>query len=132
MRRVEKLLFGWLVAFLVGVTGLIAYVLIEHATRCSRFEFRASEWRDKNADRNEIAHRLVECHRLNGLDDGDVLAQLGKPQEMFEVKRHPGVVRLSYDAGSRETYAFPTAETLDVVLSPAHRVQRARISGQGD
>jgi putative component of membrane protein insertase Oxa1/YidC/SpoIIIJ protein YidD len=130
MGRTEKILFAWLVAMLVGVTATGAYVVVEHVTRCSRFEFSAAEWRGDHADRNETAHRLVECHRLQGLGADEVTARLGKPEERSKGQR--GAVTLSYDADIHEGFMFPVAETLEVDLSAGHVVRRAWIEQLSD
>jgi hypothetical protein len=128
MGRVEKILFALLVAMLVGVAATGAYVLVEHATRCSRFEFSAAEWRDPHAHRNEIANSLVRCHRLDGLDADELTARLGKPRERFHFRRHPDRVVWSYDAGTHEGFMFPRSQTLEVEVSTKHHaVRRARI-----
>jgi hypothetical protein len=126
MDRVEKILFAWLVAMLVGVTATGAYVVIEHKTRCSRFEFSADEWRGA---RKKTAQRLVECHRLDGWSRDEVLARLGKPQERTKLKHG---VRLSYHVGYYEDFVFGGSLILDVDLSARHVVRRARISSFSD
>jgi hypothetical protein len=129
MGRVEKILFAWLVAMLVGVTAAAAYVLIDHATRCSRFEFSAAEWRDPHAHRNKIANRLVQCHRLDGLDAQELKTRLGEPRERYRWK---GGVTWSYDAGTRTGFVFESYQTLEVdVLKETQIVKRARIQSAG-
>lgn len=129
MGRVEKILFAWLVAMLVGVTATGAYVVVEHATRCSRFTFSAADWRAPHADRGKIAHRLVECHRLDGLSGDEVLARLGKPQDRSRFKRR---LTLGYNAGSYEGFIFGGTEMLEVELSARHLVRRVWIDQIND
>ena len=126
MGRVEKVLFGWLVAMLVAVVAVVGYVLIEHATRCSRFHFSATEWRDPHAHRNEMANRLVQCHRLEGLRSAEVLAKLGRPNERYHLRPH-GPVYWSYDAGSDKGFVFETFQSLDVEILSTGTVRGARI-----
>jgi hypothetical protein len=126
MGRVEKFLFGGLVAMLVTVAAVAAYVLIDHGTRCSRFHFDPSEWRDPNAHRNEMANRLVDCHRLDGWRSAEVLQRLGRPNERYRL--HPaGTVYWSYPAGHATDFLFETYETLDIEMSQRGWVHRARI-----
>src|SRR4051812_29438218 len=86
MGRVEKTLFGWLVLMLAGVTAAGAYVFIDHATRCDRFHFSAAAWSDPHGHHNEIAHRLVECHRLDGRREAELRADLGPPLERYRLR----------------------------------------------
>ena len=111
MGRVEKLLFAWLVAMLVGVTATGAYVVVEHVTRCDRFDFSATDWA-RHAGRNETAHRLVECHRLDGLAADDLRAQLGKPRERVAFKHRPGTSAWTYSAGRGDGFIFPAYDSL--------------------
>jgi len=126
MRRVEKLLFVWLVAMLVGVSAVGAYVVVRHVTRCDRFHFHAADWRHPKGHRNEIADRLVQCHQLEGLRSDELRAQLGPPQA--KVKRHPGTVRWSYGAGWGVGFPFLTYRTLEVDISARGEVVGARIT----
>jgi hypothetical protein len=120
MSRVEKVLFAWLVAMLVGVTATAGYVVVERTTRCARFDFDATAWHAHHG-RDEAAQRLVECHRLEGLRADELRARLGKPSRRRD--RHAGVA-LIYDAGTRAGFMFPSAETLEVELSDKHVVRR--------
>src|SRR3954447_25675752 len=123
MGRVEKVLFAWLVAMLVGVTATAGYVVVERVTRCGRFGFDATAWRAHHG-RGETAQRLVECHRLEGLRADEVRARLGKPSNRRN--RH-GREAWSYDAGSRSGFMFPTAQTLELELSDKHVVRRVDV-----
>jgi hypothetical protein len=125
MGRVEKILFAWLVAMLAGVTAVGAYVVVDHVTRCDRFHFHAAEWRDPKAHRNEMANRLVQCHRLDGLRDVDLRAQLGKPQEKFHYPS--GTVGWSYPAGTHSGFMFPRSQMLQVDVAANGLVKRARV-----
>jgi hypothetical protein len=125
MGRVEKVFFGLLVAYLVGIAATIGYVLVEHATRCGRFDFHAADWRAGAGHRNETANRLVECHRLEGLRADQLRARLGRPEERGSRKRGQST-SWTYDAGLREGYSL-TAQTLEVDLNARGRVARARM-----
>jgi hypothetical protein len=125
MGRVEKILFGWLVAILVGVTAVGAYVIVDRSTRCDRFHFHANEWRDPKAHRNEMANRLVQCHRLDSLRADEVRARLGQPREKFHYPS--GTVGWSYDAGTHEGFMFPAFQTLQVDIAANGVVRRAHI-----
>lgn len=130
MDRVEKILFAWLVAMLVGVAAAAGYVVIDHATRCSRFHFDGAKWRSHpQADRTEAAERLLECHRLDGLSRAEVLARLGKPQSRFTFKHRRF---LSYDIGTGDGLFGAAFFTLDVELSARHVVRRASIESAND
>jgi hypothetical protein len=127
----EKILFGWLVLMLAGVTAAGAYVVIDHATRCDRFHFSAAAWRDPHAHHNEIAHRLVECHRLDGLQAQDVRERLGKPDSRHRLRKRGGVV-WSYDAGVSRGYIFDSYEILEVELSDRDVVRSVRFATLDD
>jgi hypothetical protein len=130
MNRVEKVLFGWLVLMLVGVAGAAAFVVVRHATRCDRFHLSPAAWRDPRAHRNHMANRLVECHRLDGLSDEELLAQLGRPAERFRYRRGSAVTWM-YHAGSHKSFMFPTPQELEVDVSARGVVRRARIRSYG-
>src|SRR3954454_19113651 len=132
MGRVEKLLFAWLVAMLAGVTATGGYVVVEHVTRCDRFQFDAAEWRHPHGHRGEIAERLIECHRLRGLDAAEVRSRLGKPMERSRLRNRPGAAVWSYDAGSYEGFFFGGSRILDVEFTPAHVVCRVRLNDVSD
>jgi hypothetical protein len=125
MGRLEKVCFGLLVTYLVGIAATIGYVLVEHATRCGRFDFHAADWRAGTGHRNETANRLVECHRLEGLRADELRARLGRPQERGSRKRGQPT-SWTYDAGLREGYYF-TVQMLEVDLNARGEVARARM-----
>jgi hypothetical protein len=126
MGRVEKIFFGLLVVWLVGVAGSAAYVLIDHATRCDRFDFHAADWRVGTSQRNDTANQLVQCHRLEGLRAAELRGRLGPPQE------RSGSTSWTYDAGPREG-GFFVYQTLEVHFSERGMVSRARmVSESGD
>jgi hypothetical protein len=125
MGRVEKILFACLVAMLAGVTAVGAYVVVDRATRCGRFHFHATEWRDPRGHRNEMANRLVQCHRLVGVREDELHAQLGKPLERS--RERDGTVTWTYDAGADEGLIFLTNQTLLIDVSRQGVVSRARI-----
>ena len=121
MRRVEKVLFGFLVTMLAGVVLAAAYVVIEHATRCDRFHFSAASWND--GSRNTAAHRLTGCNRLDGMSAERVETLLGKPEERV------GRRSWSYDAGTDDGFIFSTSQTLEVRFGRDGRVRRAYLNG---
>jgi|tagenome__1003787_1003787.scaffolds.fasta_scaffold20748678_2 hypothetical protein len=132
MGRVEKVLFAWLVAMLVGVTATAGYVVVEHVTRCDRFHFRASEWRHPHGHRGAIADRLIECHNLKGLQAATVRERLGKPMSRSRPSKRTGTVVWSYDAGTYEGFFFGGSRFLDVEFTPGHVVRRVRLSYLSD
>src|SRR3954453_17140425 len=125
MGRVEKVLFAWLVAMLVGVSATAGYVVVEHVTRCDRFHFSATEWRHPHGHRDEIADRLIECHRLEGLDAAKVRALLGKPMDRDSTRA--GTAVWSYGAGTYEDFVFGGSRFLDVEFTQRHVVRRVRL-----
>lgn len=130
MGRVEKLLFAWLVAMLVGVTATAGYVVVEHVTRCDRFHLSAAEWRHPHGRRGELAERLIECHRLNGLTAGEVRERLGKPEDRDNAR--PGAVVWSYAAGTYEDFVFGGSRYLDVQFNDRHVVRRVTMRSLAD
>ena len=133
MGRVEKILFGFLVLMLTGVTAAGAYVVVEHATRCDRSHFSAAAWGGPHGRRNEMAHRLSECHWLDGLKAQEVRERLGKPEERYRPHRRGagGAVVWTYDAGVSRGFMFDSYETLDVELFRG-TVRRAHIEAIDD
>jgi hypothetical protein len=130
MARLEKLLFAWLVAVLLGVTATAGYAVVEHVTRCARFEFSADEWRDHPGHRDEIAGRLIECHSLKGLTAAGVRARLGKPMDRDSTRT--GAPVWSYGAGTYEDFVFGGSRFLDVEFTHRHVVRRVRLSYLSD
>jgi hypothetical protein len=125
MGRVEKLLFAWLVAMLLATSATAAYVVAERVTRCSPVGVDAVGWRIPHAHRNELAHRLVQCHALDGLTRGELQARLGRP-----TARHARA--WTYDSGVQPSFMFPTPQTLEVELSKDNVVRRASIQSADD
>src|SRR4051794_20151967 len=98
MSRVEKSLVGLLALILAGVTAAATYAVIGQTTRGC--DASIDGWRAPHAHRNEIAHRLVECHSLDGLQKDSLLVELGRPRERSAVEGRPGVEVWRYAAGS--------------------------------
>jgi hypothetical protein len=131
MGRLEKVLFAWLVAMLVGVAATAGYVVVEHATRCDRFHFSAAEWRHPHGHRDRIADRLIDCHRLEGLDAAAVRERLGTPRDRWRLRKRPGTV-WGYDAGTYEGFIFGGSRTLEVEFTPGRVVRRVGMSYLSD
>jgi hypothetical protein len=127
MRRVEKVLFGFVVVVLVGTAAATAFVVVRHVTRCDRFHFDAVRWQaggragDANK-RKRTANHLIECRRLEGLSAARVRSLLGEPDH-----RSAGGL-WSYEVGTDEGWIFPTRFSLELELDRTRHVAHAEVA----